>query len=359
MKYRADVQGIRALAVLLVLFHHFFPNQLPGGFIGVDIFFVVSGFIITSIMLNSSENSWPKFLVDFYARRIRRILPSALLVMAVSTVMTYYLLGPITASDTALDGIFALLFMANIHFNLQAIDYFASSLPQPILQHYWSLSIEEQFYLCWPLLFFLAKNSTARKYLIVIVTFVSLSFAIIQNTENSPTAYLSTFTRVWELGLGAMLAIFHIQIESRMLSYFAIYALIGLSFALTSSADFPGIFTIIVTLFTIGMLITSHSNKLLSSQIMRWIGDRSYTLYLVHWPLIQIASLYKGVSMNLIEKAILLVLLFLLSALIFRFFENPLRHLSFLKVNAMTTMALGIGITLMSIAALMVARTSL
>lgn len=359
MKYRADIQGIRALAVLLVIFHHFFPDQLPGGFIGVDIFFVVSGFIITSIMVESSENRWSRFLVDFYARRIRRILPSALLVITVSTLSAYYLLGSITGSDTAQDGIFASLFLANIHFNSQAIDYFASALPQPILQHYWSLSIEEQFYLCWPVLFFLARSSRARKYLIIIVTFVSLSFALIQAMQNSPTAYFSTFSRVWELGLGAILAIFHIQMKSQILSYFALSALIGLSFALTSSFDFLVGPSIIVTLFTIAILITCHSNRLLSSQVMGWIGDRSYTLYLVHWPLIQVAFLFKGAALDLTEKVILLVLLFALSALIFRFYENPLRHSPSLKMNAAKTVTLGIGITLLSVVALMTARTFL
>lgn len=359
MKYRADIQGIRALAVLLVIFHHFFPDQLPGGFIGVDIFFVVSGFIITSIMVESSENRWSRFLVDFYARRIRRILPSALLVITVSTLSAYYLLGSITGSDTALDGIFASLFLANLHFNSQAIDYFASALPQPILQHYWSLSIEEQFYLCWPVLFFFARSSRVRKYLIIIVTFVSLSFALIQAMQNSPTAYFSTFSRVWELGLGAILAIFHLQMKSQILSYFALSALIGLSFALTSSFDFLVVPSFIVTLFTIAILITSHSNRLLSSQVMGWIGDRSYTLYLVHWPLIQVAFLFKGAALDLTEKVILLVLLFALSALIFRFYENPLRHSPSLKMNAAKTVTLGIGITLLSVVALMTARTFL
>jgi peptidoglycan/LPS O-acetylase OafA/YrhL len=143
------------------------------------------------------------------------------------------------------------------------------------------------------------------------------------------------------------------------LSYFALSALIGLSFALTSSFDFLVVPSIIVTLFTIAILITSHSNRLLSSQVMGWIGDRSYTLYLVHWPLIQVAFLFKGAALDLTEKVILLVLLFALSALIFRFYENPLRHSPSLKMNAAKTVTLGIGITLLSVVALMTARTFL
>ena len=147
MKIRPEIQGLRAIAVLLVIFGHAFPQVFSRGFVGVDIFFVISGYVITQMLIRNINQPFGEYLADFYSKRARRILPSALLVIILTISVTYRFLGSITGGDTAKDGIWAVLFLANFHFSSQAVDYFASAIPLPILQHYWSLSIEEQFYI--------------------------------------------------------------------------------------------------------------------------------------------------------------------------------------------------------------------
>ncbi len=350
MKFRSDIQGLRAVAVLLVIAHHYFPNLLPGGFFGVDIFFVISGYIITQILRRDLVKPLSLFLLDFYARRIRRILPTALLIIVVITLASHILLGPITGADTARDGIFASLFIANIHFNKLAIDYFASGLPQPILQHFWSLSIEEQFYLVWPLLFFvLARWKFGAKIVAVCITVGSFVFALNQISTDAATTYFSTFSRIWELGVGALLALSNVTRPNQKFSALGLISLIIYSSTLHSSQDFLGFPALLVIALTVLAVITSEGNRFLQSKVMVWIGDSSFVLYLIHWPILQIYRLYKGESVNLIESLILLVLCFLISALIHHSFENPIRYSIFLVKNSARTIVLGIGSIVLTI----------
>ena len=357
MKFRSDIQGLRALAVLLVIAHHFFPETVTGGFFGVDIFFVISGYIITSTLLESSQKTLQDFLLEFYARRVRRIIPTALLVIVISVGATFILLGSITGSDTARDGIFASLFIANIHFNSSVVDYFATGLPQPILQHYWSLAVEEQFYLLWPLLFFLSRKPSLRFIIVVALSVSSFTYAFIGLAHSSPTVYLSTLTRVWELGAGAIIALSSRRLASTALSNISATALIVLSLFYTPESDFPGLPALVIVLLTCGVVINSRSNRFLSSGIMTWIGDRSYTLYLVHWPVFQIAYIYRGTALADTEKLALLILLAILSALIFKFIENPLRHSEGLKRSSTRSIVLGLSATLVTILALISLRS--
>lgn len=349
MKFRAEIQGLRAFAVLLVISHHFFPETIKGGFFGVDIFFVISGYIITLNLMKTQSSSLKDFLVDFYGRRVRRIIPSALLVIALSVSMTYYLLGSITGSDTALDGIFATLFLANFHFNSLSLDYFASGLPQPILQHYWSLAIEEQFYLAWPLLFFVSRRALARLLSVIMISLGSFLFAINNLSDSSTTAYFSTFSRIWELGIGAALALSDRKISSKALINASITFLLGLSLVFSKETDFPGFPTLLVALLAGAIIVNSQSNRILGSKALTWIGDRSYTLYLVHWPVYQITKLSQGDEPSIGNKVVMLFFITVISAVVFRYFENPLRHSESLKRIPALTIFIGIclsGITI-------------
>jgi peptidoglycan/LPS O-acetylase OafA/YrhL len=357
VKFRADIQGLRALAVLLVIAHHFFPKTITGGFFGVDIFFVISGYIITLTLNEQQQNSLRKSLLEFYARRVRRILPSALAVILLSVVFTYLLLGSITASDTAVDGIFAALFLANIHFNSSVVDYFASGLPQPILQHYWSLAIEEQFYLIWPLLFFISKKQSIRLTTVILLSITSLIFAITSLLNASPTAYLSTLTRAWELGIGAIVALSKFRFSSSLLSYISLFFLIVLSTLYTPESDFPGLPALVIALLACVVIINSDSNRVLASKVMMWIGDRSYTLYLVHWSVFQIAFLYRGSELLVIQKLALILLITAISAILFRFLEDPMRHSEKLINKPHSTLTLGFGASTVTILLLISLRS--
>jgi peptidoglycan/LPS O-acetylase OafA/YrhL len=357
VKFRADIQGLRALAVLLVIAHHFFPKTITGGFFGVDIFFVISGYIITLTLNEQQRNSLRKSLLEFYARRVRRILPSALAVILLSVVFTYLLLGSITASDTAVDGIFAALFLANIHFNSSVVDYFASGLPQPILQHYWSLAIEEQFYLIWPLLFFISKKQSIRLTTVILLSITSLIFAITSLLNASPTAYLSTLTRAWELGIGAIVALSKFRFSSSLLSYISLFFLIVLSTLYTPESDFPGLPALVIALLACVVIINSDSNRVLASKVMMWIGDRSYTLYLVHWSVFQIAFLYRGSELLVIQKLALILLITAISAILFRYLEDPMRHSEKLINKPHSTLTLGFGASTVTILLLISLRS--
>lgn len=350
MKFRSDIQGLRAVAVLLVIAHHYFPNLLPGGFFGVDIFFVISGYIITQILRRDLVKPLSTSLLNFYARRIRRILPTALLIIVMVTLASHILLGPITGADIARDGIFASLFIANIHFNELAIDYFASGLPQPILQHFWSLSIEEQFYLVWPLLFFvLARWKFGAKIVAVCITVGSLVFAFIQVSTDAATIYFSTFTRIWELGVGALFALSNVTRPNQKFSALGLISLITYSSTLHSSQNFLGFPALLVIALTVLAVITSEGNRFLQSKVMVWIGDLSFVLYLTHWPILQLYRIHKGDGVSLMETLMLLSSCFVTSALIHYLFENPIRYSSFLVKNTRRTIILGIGSILLTI----------
>jgi peptidoglycan/LPS O-acetylase OafA/YrhL len=360
VKYRSDIQGLRAIAVLLVVAHHAFPKQMPGGFIGVDIFFVISGFVISQLLIRDRKKPWREFFLDFYARRVRRILPSALLTIILTTAASLFLLGTITGSDVARDGIFATLFIANLHLNNIAIDYFASGLPQPILQHFWSLAIEEQFYLVWPLLFYLASRKKNAPLIIVgLIALLSFSYAILQIQSGTGTAFFSSLTRIWELAVGSALALIARVRENRAISAVALIVLFGLAFWIKNGSDFPSFSALGVVLTTAALILTSESSEWLKSRYLAYLGDLSYLIYLVHWPVLQIHYIYKGAEATNLEKCMLLALVMLLSASIHRWFENPIRYSPVLVRNSGFTVKLGLAFTAICALSLVLIRGSL
>ena len=214
-RFRGDIQVLRAVAVLLVVASH--VTGVPeGGFIGVDVFFVISGFLITGMLLESADRPWREVVTRFYARRARRILPAALTTLAVTVAVSWLLLSSARADRVATDAVWAALFGANWHFAAVGTDYFASSTPPSPLQHYWSLAVEEQFYLVWPLLLalaFVAMRARARRTtttvalgLAGVVAVLSFGWACWQSADAPTVAYYSTLTRAWEIATGAIVA---------------------------------------------------------------------------------------------------------------------------------------------------------
>ena len=341
MKFRADIQGLRALAVLLVIAHHAFPEVVSGGFFGVDIFFVISGYIITQILLRDQNKPLSKLLIDFYARRIRRILPSALLVIVVTITFTYGLLGSITGADTTRDAFYSILFLANIHFNSLAIDYFTSGLPQPILQHYWSLAIEEQFYLIWPLLFVFSIRFRKTLLLVTLISLASFTWSSSEIASGSGLAYFSTLTRVWELGAGAALALTKKQFSSNLIGFLSLASLLFLSIIFTPVTEFPGFPALLVVFLTAMILLFGCENRILKSRPLIYLGDISFLLYLVHWPVLQIHRIYVGRDANVLETWLLIAFILVLSAVLHKYFENPIRYSSTLIGKPVMTIVCG------------------
>ena len=212
--FRPDVQGLRAVAILLVVLYHAAIPGISGGYVGVDVFFVISGFVITGVLLRERVATRRTSIVAFYGRRARRIIPAASLVIIVTVVAAYHYLGALTGHETAVDGQWAALFLANFHFAASQTNYLASQQPPSALQNFWSLAVEEQFYIVYPTIFLvtarLARGISLRSRLTVVlvsVIVVSYAYSIVLTSTNAPSAFFSPLTRAWELALGGLIAV--------------------------------------------------------------------------------------------------------------------------------------------------------
>jgi peptidoglycan/LPS O-acetylase OafA/YrhL len=213
-RFRPDVEGLRAVAVLLVVFYHANVPKVTGGFVGVDVFFVISGFVITGLLLREHRSTARTSILNFYARRFRRILPAATLVILVVVSASYLALGQVSGNTVADDGRWAAVFLSNFHFEAVGTNYFTAKLPPSPLQNFWSLSVEEQFYVVYPTLFLVVARLKGRlslqvKMAIVLVMVIVASYwlSVVQTASQPTAAYFSPFTRAWELALGALVAV--------------------------------------------------------------------------------------------------------------------------------------------------------
>jgi peptidoglycan/LPS O-acetylase OafA/YrhL len=210
--FRPDIEGLRAIAVGLVLLYHAAVPGFGGGYIGVDVFFVVSGFLITGLLIRELRETGSISLPAFYARRLRRLLPAVALLIVVTVGVSVVLLPPLRAGDVAMDGVAAALYVSNLRFAIQATDYLQSELaPSPLL-HLWSLGVEEQFYLFWPALLLLLRGSGTERirrigFLAGGVVVASFALSVWLTSANAPWAFFSLPSRAWELGIGALLAV--------------------------------------------------------------------------------------------------------------------------------------------------------
>jgi len=343
-RYRADLQGLRAIAVLLVVLGHAGVGFLAGGFVGVDVFFVLSGFLITGLLLADKAAHGRIRLTEFYSRRARRILPAAVLTLVVTDVVAHQLLNFVRARDAVSDSIWAALFSANVHFAQTADGYFAQAQPPSPLQHFWTLAVEEQFYLVWPLLLSLTLVALRVRRSVVLVGvagLASLAWSIHATSTSPDTAYFSTFTRIWELALGAGLALAvpllrRLPAGLQLASGWAGLTCIGLAAVLFSSATpYPGSAALLPTLGAAlviaagvgGVVPRLAAGRALSVGPMRYVGDRSYALYLWHWPVLVIAADYAGHDLSTGTKLGLVAGALALSAFTYAVFENPIRHM--------------------------------
>ncbi|WP_166518189.1 acyltransferase family protein [Candidatus Blastococcus massiliensis] len=308
--FRPDIEGLRAVAVALVFADHVF-GWPAGGFIGVDVFFVISGFLITSLLVRERARTGQISFRGFYARRARRLFPAAFLTLAVTTAAAWFVFLGGRFRETVTDVVWAALFSANINFARQGTDYFEATAAPSLVQHFWSLAVEEQFYLVWPglilLAFALPLIGTRRRRVMlwaVLGTVTAASFAwSVHATSASPvTAYFSTFTRAWELGLGAMIAISAPQLHRVPAALRAVLAWCGLGLVVAAAlliderTPFPGTAAALPVVGA-ALLVAWGSTPggpgtrwLLSSAPAGFLGAISYSLYLWHWPVLILAG---------------------------------------------------------------------
>jgi peptidoglycan/LPS O-acetylase OafA/YrhL len=344
-EFRPDIQAMRALAVLLVVLYHADIPGVHGGFLGVDVFFVISGFVITNVLLREKASKGTTSIPGFYARRIRRILPAATVVLIATVFATYHWLSYITGAINANDAKYVAAFVGNFRFASLGTQYFTATQPPSTLQQFWSLAVEEQFYLVWPLLFLLItlpwkKFSPVPRLItaLTIVIGVSLAWSIIETRQNEVWAFFSPLTRAWELALGAMLAVVGPHLRGRAPRFGVILGAIGLVVVLlctwfySSSTSWPGSAVIFPVLAT-GAIIAGGSlrgtdsfGRFAKFAPVQWLGNVSYSLYLVHWPVITIATQYAIAPLPLRSEIELVVLSVALAALLYYAIENPIRR---------------------------------
>ncbi|MFD9662875.1 acyltransferase family protein [Rhodococcus sp. NPDC059968] len=350
---RLDIQGLRMVAVMLVVFSHLF--HFPrGGFIGVDVFFVISGFLITGSLLHTFEKTGRISFSSFYRRRIRRIVPAATLVLVVTVIAAYFIYTGSRFKSTGLDALAAFFFVSNWRFGIEGTDYFNSSGPVSPLQHYWSLSVEEQFYFVWPAVILaigvvVMRNAWSAKARLALsagvmgaAVLVSFGYSLL-NTASSPTwAYFSTLTRVWELGVGALLAIsisYFERIPDKARPFIAWAGLIAIAvsaFVITETGGgFPAPWAAVPVLgaamvIAAGVAGEQKYLQVLTNRVSNHIGDISYSLYLWHWPIIiLLAALIKPEGTLYYAGA--LFLMFGISIPSYHFFENKIRESNWLS----------------------------
>ena len=353
LAFRPDIEGLRAAAVGMVVVLHAGVATVSGGFVGVDVFFVISGFLITSLLINETRATGSVSILGFYARRARRILPAACFVIAVTVVVAYMQLGSVVGQTTAIDGRWAAAFAANFRFIHQGTDYFATNLPPSPLQHYWSLAVEEQFYLVWPTLLFglvilgrRVSNSTATVRLgLAAIVAGSLYWSVHLSTIAPTNAYFSPFTRAWELGAGALVAAFAVVIGEIPAVVRAVATWVGLAFVavaaftFTATTVFPGYAALLpvggaVLIIAGGIGATRGAAGLvLGLPPLRWLGRISFSVYLWHWPVLVIAEERSATPLSNVARVMCVLVTLALSVASYYAIERPLHTSGLLKTS--------------------------
>lgn len=340
--YRPEIDGLRAIAVLMVLLFHF-EIGLSGGYIGVDIFFVISGFLITGIILRESEDS-SFSLSNFWIRRIRRIMPALCVVVAATLAVSWFLLLPNDFASLGESCAYLAAFISNVFFWKEDGYFAAPSQTKPLL-HCWSLAVEEQFYFVYPI--FLAvlvarlRNARTRIAWALFITFaISLALCLYGTTNHPSASFFLLPTRAWELLVGGILACLVATNQRRtaslptcqIVSFASLALVIGSAFSFDEKTQFPGIAALVPTLGTAGVIWAesfpdrfTHVGKMLGTKFLVGIGLISYSLYLWHWPVLVLYKYWDFDGFSGLEQIGLLAACFALSALSWRFVETPFR----------------------------------
>jgi peptidoglycan/LPS O-acetylase OafA/YrhL len=363
--FRPDIEGLRGVGVLLVIGCHCRIPGCAGGFIGVDIFFVLSGYLITGLLSAEYRATAQIHLLGFYARRARRLLPALTVVLVATTILAATVLTPQEITFTGRAALTAALYSSNLFFDRNASDYFAPHVEANPLLHTWSLGLEEQFYLLWPLLIFLADRSPQRTRSVWILSaLIALSFAFcVLATRLAPTvAFYELPARAWEFGAGGLLALISASRPPTQTRWAVACGFVGLTLILAAGmlirggAGFPGWIVLVpvagtlATLFAGAVAPRRGISKVLSAAPLQWVGSRSYAWYLWHWPVIVFAgTLFPGITVGGRVAAALAALL--PATLTFSFVERPVRQNHHLSARPAFSLRLAAAVMVLSVGA--------
>lgn len=333
-KYRPEIDGLRAIAIVSVVLFHAFRDYVKGGFIGVDIFFVISGFLISTILFSSLEKNQFS-IVQFYIKRVRRIFPALITVMLATIIFAWFVLFSDEYERFGRHLTAGIAFLSNFVFWRESGYFDSASETKPLL-HFWSLAIEEQFYLFWPLLLaFLWNRRLGLLKPIIVIALISFSLNILFLENHPVAAFFLPVTRVWELIVGGLLAYISLYRQAIISHYKNAQSALGFFLLLTGFVfihegyGFPGWWALLPTLGTFFIISAGPhawlNQTLLSNRIMVWIGKISYPLYLWHWPLLSFAYILGNGHVSNMHLLYLLILTVVLSWMTYQFVEKPIR----------------------------------
>ncbi|TDD72985.1 acyltransferase [Jiangella aurantiaca] len=351
-RHRPELQGLRAVAVLLVVFFHLWPTELSGGFVGVDVFFVISGYLITDHIHRETIRTGTLSLRRFWARRIRRLLPASLLVLALGAVAAVTLLPATEWAATARQLAASALYVQNWALASDAVDYMAQDTAPTLAQHYWSLSVEEQFYVVWPVLVLgivvLSRRAwvrwSTRRLLaagIAVLGAASLTWSVVATYADPAAAYFVTPTRIWEFAAGALLALLPVRTARRgivraLLGGAGLAAIVVAGVTYDGATLFPGWVALLPVLGTVAVMAAGPTSRRftphwwLTRRPATFVGDISYSVYLWHWPLIVVLPHVTGTELRVGDKLGIFAATLVLAWLSKVYVEDPLRTRTFL-----------------------------
>jgi peptidoglycan/LPS O-acetylase OafA/YrhL len=328
-----QIQALRAFAAILVVIYH--AGITSGGYIGVDIFYVISGYLITGLLLRELDKTGTLGLRAFYLRRVKRLLPTSFFVLFITAITAWYLYPTSMRADLGKDIAAAGIYISNYLFAFWQMDYQNLSAIPPVVIHYWSLAVEEQFYLFWPFIILALYKKGGRRRVgqgVVAISIASFLFSLYQTSVEPIWAFYSLPTRAWELGVGALLLYIPARIKfSQNYLWIALGLFIYGTFIFRDSTPFPGTAALVPVFATAISLAAVHSwpkilNRIGTHRVIQWLGEISYPLYLWHWPLLVIPAVYLGRGLHIYEKLICVLATLIFADLTHRFIEEPLRH---------------------------------
>ena len=386
--FRKDIEGLRAVAILAVVLYHAHVGAVPGGYVGVDVFFVISGYLITDHLWREVHDRRRLSFSTFYGRRIRRLLPASFLVLAVTAVASAAILPPLTARSVLKDGVACALYVGNYRFALLQTNYLtASAAPSPF-QNYWSLGVEEQFYLIWPAVLLLASLAWRRRAgrhagrrdrppsrataaaVLGVIAVASCAFSVWLTNASEPWAFFSLPTRAWELAVGGLIALgapLIARMRGRPLLGWIGLGLVAWSVAtFTSSTPFPGTAALVPVLGAAAIIAAGTGPRsahgpvqILRTSPMQVVGRVSYSWYLWHWPMLILVPVALGHALSLAQNLSVAAISFVVATATFVLVERPVRLSSWLSTAPSRSLRLGAALTFAAVGACVLSVLSL
>lgn len=377
-QFRPDIAGMRAVAVLAVVLYHAHVSLFRGGFVGVDVFYVISGFLITGLLWRELDRDHRLSFRSFYGRRIRRLLPMSILVIVLTAIASAIVLPPLQAHSALKDGAAAAGYVSNYRFAAVQTNYLTSNLPPSPFQQYWSLSLEEQFYLVWPILLFgvaaLWRRRPSRRSAITALAIIAISsflFGVWLTGRAEPWAFFSLPSRAWELAIGGLVAFASQRLKTMpsltasILGWLGLLAVLLSAILLSGTVPYPGFAALAPVLGTAAVIAAGCSSPTrgpeaaLGRAIPQELGRVSYSWYLWHWPVLVLVPAAIGHSLPLTANLGLATASLLIAVVSYRMIEDPLRRSAWLQAKPWRTLQVGGGLTLATLSVCAVCAVTL